>query len=178
MASRIIPNKNEKLTHYILDHYNKFLQCESCCTIWTSDGTSFMRDQGGVKNGMYYRQFRCKGKGKGQCSMSYTHEDFLSLATRQLGSARIEAIKEECGFTTPNNHPLPPLKRVHDGASTGYTPQSKKKSYPSTLRAMPPPLYSPQTPVQNNSTNSVVSSLRQLLTLSPINPLSSFNILR
>ena len=159
MASRIIPNKIEKLTYYILDHYNKFLQCESCCTTWTSDGTAFTRDQGGVKDGMYYRQFRCKGKGKGHCSMSYTHEDFLSLATRQLGSARIEEIKEECGFTTSENQTRPTLKRMHDGGSTGYTPQSKKKSFPSALRTKPPPLYSPQTPLQKNSTESVISFL-------------------
>jgi hypothetical protein len=170
MASRIIPNKIEKLTYYILDHYNKFLKCESCSTTWASDGTAFMRDQGGVKDGMYYRQFRCKGKGKGQCSMSYTHEDFLSLATRQLGSARIEAIKEECGFTISDNQPLPPLKRVHDGGSTGYTPQSKKKSYSSALPTKPPLLYTPQTPVPNNSTDSVISSVRQLLTHSPTVP--------
>jgi hypothetical protein len=145
MSSKLIPNKYQVLTHYILDHYNKRLQCESCQTTWTSDGTAFMRDQGGSKDGMYYRQFRCKGKGKGKCSMAYTHEDFLALATRQLGTMQIEAIKHECGFSLSVTTDTPLNKRGHDGASTGYTPQTKRISsfvHP----VVPPPVYPPNIP--------------------------------
>lgn len=140
MPPKIIPNKFEKLTYYILDHYNKQLHCESCNTIWSSDGTAFMRDQGGSKDGMYYRQFRCKGKGKGKCSMSYTHEDFLALATRQLGTTQLQAIKVSSGFIhTPQ--PLSPDKRSHDGSRTGFTPKAKRVFTRSTR--IQPPIISP-----------------------------------
>src|SRR4030095_7745201 len=126
MSLKIVPNKLGPLTYYILDNCNAELTCEGCHKTWSPDGTAFMRDQGGSKNGMYYRQFRCKGKSKGACSASYTHEDFLALATRQLGQKRIDKIKSEISFgTTPSakrsivSGPSPPRKRAY---STKFTP--------------------------------------------------------
>lgn len=111
---------------------------------WTVDGTAFMRDQAGSRDGMYYRQFRCKGKGKGKCSQSYTHEDFLALAIRQLGTERIDRIKGRCGFTLPNPTPAP--KRPHDGQATGYTPASKRIGFTTMNRNITPPSFVLPTP--------------------------------
>lgn len=72
---------------------------------------------------MYYRQFRCKGKGKGKCSTSYTHEDFLELATRQLGQHCIDRVKSEINFPSLSSVAT---KRNHDGVSTGFTPNTKR----------------------------------------------------
>ena len=96
-----------------------------------------MHDQAGAREGMYYRQFRCKGKGKGKCTTSYTHEDFLALATRQLGQNQINEIKSECAFTFS---PVKPSsgKRMHDGTSTGLTPMHKRVVSRTTLRNSPP----------------------------------------
>ena len=137
MSSKIIPNKLERLTYCILDNYNTELECEGCHINWSSDGSAFMRDQAGAREGMYYRQFRCKGKGKGNCTTSYTHEDFLALATRQLGQNRINEIKSECAFTFS---PVKPSsgKRMHDGTSTGLTPMHKRVVSRTTLRNSPP----------------------------------------
>ena len=117
MSSKIIPNKLENLTYYILDNYNTELMCEVCNKNWSPDGTAFMRDQGGAKNGMYYRQFRCKGKSRGRCSASYTHGDFLALARRQLGQEFIDRIQNALEVTPAAKRPLsseifPPRKRV------------------------------------------------------------------
>ena len=120
MSRKIIPNKLEPLTYFILDNYNTRLQCEGCHKTWTSDGTAFMRDQGGSKGGMYYRQFRCKGKGRGLCTTSYSHEDFLALATRQLGQNKIKEIKQVCGLDDETS------KRVRDASPTGLTPPRKR----------------------------------------------------
>jgi hypothetical protein len=136
MSSKIIPNKLERLTYHILDNYNTELECEGCRTNWTSDGSAFMRDQAGAKDGMYYRQFRCKGKGKGKCTTSYTHEDFLALALRQLGQRRIDEIKLECGFSEVVH------KRQHDGTATGFTPVHKRMSSVTPIHSSPPPTFS------------------------------------
>lgn len=138
MSSKIIPNKLETLTYYILDHYNTELECEGCRTNWTSDGSAFMRDQAGARDGLYYRQFRCKGKGKGKCTTSYSHEDFLALATRQLGQHRIEKIKSECGFISPIEISI--SKRRHDSSSTGFTP-SRKRLLSTPSQSSSPPIF-------------------------------------
>src|SRR5947207_4699671 len=125
MYNKIIPNTLEPLTYFILDNYNTKLKCEGCRKTWTSDGTAFMRDQAGCKGGMYYRQFRCKGKGKGMCTAGYSHEDFLALATRQLGQNTLDEIKGLCGLDSQN---CEPGKRIHDLTSTGLTPPRKRFS--------------------------------------------------
>ena len=106
MSSKIIPNKLENLTYHILDNYNTKLMCEVCNKNWSPDGTAFMRDQGGAKNGMYYRQFRCKGKSRGRCSASYTHGYFLALARRQLGQEFIDRIQSALEATPAAKRPL------------------------------------------------------------------------
>lgn len=139
MPPKIIPNKYEKLTCYILDKYNAYLKCEGCKTTWAADGTAFMKDQAGSRDNMYDRYFRCKGKGKGKCSQSYTHEDFLALATHQLGQACIERIKIECGFSLPSMLETPVPKRPHDGYPTGFTP-SRKHTASTTIEGPVPHL--------------------------------------
>lgn len=149
MPPKIISHQYEPLTYYILDHYNSQLKCEGCQKTWTKDGTAFMRDQGGTKDGMYYRQFRCKGKTKGRCSTSYTHQDFLSLAIRQLGFSFVEQIKTNLGLNfslpTSSSVPLSPTtiihssnKRSHDGISFGYTPSTKRISSSLSITTSPP----------------------------------------
>ena len=125
MSNKIIPNKLETLTYFILDNYNTRLKCEGCRKTWTPDGSAFMRDQGGSKGGMYYRQFRCKGKGKGQCTTAYGHEDFLDLATRQLGQNAMDEIKRLCGMDFSEEGQV---KRAHEPVSTGFTPPRKRIS--------------------------------------------------
>src|SRR5438552_15082615 len=99
MSNKIIYNKLEPLTYYLLDNYNQKLKCEGCYTTWTADGSAFVRDQGGTSCGKYYRQFRCKGESKGKCSTSYSHDDFLALAARQLGQITIDEIKTKINFS-------------------------------------------------------------------------------
>jgi hypothetical protein len=153
MPPNIIPNKYERLTYYILDNYNSQLECETCHTKYTSDGTAFVRDQGGSKDGMYYRQFRCKGKAKGKCSTAYTHEDFLALATRQLGGNQMEQIRIDCGFplelpsnsqtsSVSSSYKSKSFKCIHDGTSTGLTPSTKRVLSRSDIYASPPPFLS------------------------------------
>ena len=136
-STKIIPNKLSKLTYYLFDNYNDQLECETCRHCWSKDGTAFSKDQAGTKDGMYYRYFRCKGKGKGKCSALYSHEDFLALATRQLGSFRMEQIRKR--FDPLNSNQSKP-KREHDSTSTGFTPDHKRQSIYSPLvrNALPP----------------------------------------
>ena len=126
MSKKIIPNKLEPLTYHLLDNYNHKLKCEGCNKTWTSDKTAFMRDQGGTSSGKYYRQFRCKGKSKGNCSTAYSHEDFLSLATHQLGQNTIEEIKRKINFNPVNTPISSGIKRQHDPLPTGFSPKSKR----------------------------------------------------
>ena len=126
MPSKIIPNKYEKLTYYILNNYNTHLRCEGCNTTEAMDGTVFIRDQAETKDNMYYHQFRCKGKGKGKCSQSYTHEDFLALAIRQLGQQCVDRAKVESGFTSTPGIETPVLKHRHNGYSTEFTSSYKR----------------------------------------------------
>src|ERR1700738_3670880 len=142
MPPKIIPNKYEKLTYYILDNYNADLRCEGCNTVWTQDGTAFMRDQAGSRDNLYYRHFRCKGKGKGKCSQSYSHEDFLTLAIRQLGTQCIERVKIESGYSaimTTDSGETPVLKRSHDGVPSGFTPTHKRTLALHVRGTIPPP---------------------------------------
>jgi len=122
--SKIVPNKLSPLTYYLLEHYNDRLKCEVCNHTWSADGTAFSKDQAGTKNGMYYRYFRCKGKAKGKCSALYSHEDFLSLATRQLGSNLIGQAHQTLHLSSDEFK----TKRPHDTSSTGYTPKHKRHS--------------------------------------------------
>ena len=100
-----------------------------------------MRDQGGTCGGMYYRQFRCKGKSKGNCSVAYTHEDFLSLVTRQLGKPIIEEVKRKINFNLDDTPGPSTLKRQHDTVSTGMTPKGKRFQSTSAT-SDPPPSFS------------------------------------
>jgi hypothetical protein len=138
MPPRIIPNKYEKLTYYILDNYNTRLQCENCKKCWTRDGSAFMRDQAGSKDNMYYRHFRCKGKGKGMCSQSHSHEDFLALAIRQLAPDLIEQAKIQSGYSATLTSTVP--KRVYDGTHSGLTPTYKRTS--AAVHTIAPPDFS------------------------------------
>ena len=136
-STKIIPNKLSKITYYLLDNYNDQLKCETCRHCWSKDGTAFSKDQAGTKDGMYYRYFRCKGKGKGKCSTLYSHEDFLALATRQLGSFRMEQIRKRVDLLNSNESNA---KREHDSTSTGFTPNHKRQSiYSPSIRNAPLP---------------------------------------
>jgi hypothetical protein len=138
MPPRIIPNKYEKLTYFILDNYNSLLECENCKKCWTQDGSAFMRDQAGSRNNMYYRHFRCKGKGKGTCSQSHSHEDFLALAIRQLAPDLIEQAKIQSGYSATLTSTVP--KRVYDGTHSGLTPTYKRTS--AAVHTIAPPDFS------------------------------------
>jgi len=142
MSKKIIFNKLEPLTYHLLDHYNHKLKCEGCHKTWSSDRTAFMRDQGGTSSGKYYRQFRCKGKSKGNCSTAYSHEDFLSLATRQLGQNTIDEVKRKINFVSVSTPIHSRTKRSRDPISTGFTPKAKRfhlgSPFSSTFNKSPP----------------------------------------
>ena len=139
--SKIVPNKLSPLTYYLLEHYNDRLKCEVCHQTWTPDGTAFSKDQAGTKNGMYYRYFRCKGKSKGKCSASYSHEDFLTLATRQLGQIIIDEVKNKINSNPSSVQEPTTSKRAIETISTGFTPQSKRHHSSSLSISSPPPKF-------------------------------------
>src|SRR5438045_2090137 len=160
MSKKIIPNKLEPLTYHLLDNYNRKLKCEGCQKTWSSDGTAFMRDQGGTSSGKYYRQFRCKGKARGNCSTAYSHEDFLSLATRQLGQNTIEEIKRRINFILVDPSVHSGTKRRRDPISPGSTPNTKRfhLDSPFSSTSDKPPPFS----VANQELSSIAMARMQL----------------
>ena len=85
--------------------------------------------------------FRCRGKthskGPESCQTAYTHDDFLKLATQQLGERRIDAIKTLIGWEDPSS-----TKRGHNGTPTKDTPEPKRRGGVqklSDLGSRPPP---------------------------------------
>jgi hypothetical protein len=147
--TKVLPHPLERLNDYILDNHNCELHCENCNQQYTTDGSAFNRDTAGSgRDGKFYRHFRCKGKGKGICSQSYSHELFLQLATRQLGANTIEQIKHQIDFiqhspqvttTTKSSYITQPItKRPFDGQHTGFTPSTKRTSSVTSTKKSPP----------------------------------------
>ena len=149
----LIPEPDLLLAEAILDKYNSRLHCPQCNTKYSQDGTVFRRDQGGKRGKLYYRKYRCKGKGHTStgnsfCSANIGVKEFIQVAEQDLGSAiiaqlrvtlnipvlspaaappRARRYRRQITNDTPVQLPLtPPRKRTADGFTTGYSPTSKR----------------------------------------------------
>jgi hypothetical protein len=95
----------------ILNRYNKDLHCPQCQTKYTSDMTTFTRDQAGRKGDMFYRKYRCKGKQKQRCNANLSVQELIRVAMKDLGPATVAGLRAELGIPETPKSPKPPRRR-------------------------------------------------------------------
>jgi hypothetical protein len=139
---RCVPERDLHLAEVILDRYNHKLECSSCLTTHTQDGTAFIRDYAGKKGDRYYRKYRCKGKSRGVCQANIGVQEFIALARRTLGAQTIDDLRRELGIPWRPPSPRRPRRRSHQPS----VPSTRSPA--SSVQIPPTPSSSIQTPVR------------------------------
>jgi hypothetical protein len=138
--SGLVPERDLLLAEEILDRFNHRLHCPSCNIKYTEDLTVFRRDQAGRRGSLFYRKYRCKGKGNRvsntQCHASYGVKQFIKIATDDLGPTKIASLRVELDLPLYPPSPLPiraPHKRrqasISPTVQVPRTPEKEKNKH-------------------------------------------------